>query len=313
MSGTTSREADPSLSDALVTGASGFLGSRLVARLVERGTTVTCTTRAAGPPSKDRVVWRECDLTEPASVAELFTATRPAVVFHLASHVSGLREPENVHLTLAGNLTAAVNVLLAALEVGSRRVVLAGSYEEPEPGTAPRSPYAAAKAGATAYARMFSSLYGLSTVVLRPAMIYGPGQRDTSKLIPYVARCFLAGETPVLGSGRRPIDWVYVDDVVAAFELASTAAGVDGEVIDIGSGELHTITEVVSILQAATGAVDGPKFGGLPDRPSEQILAADTARAERLLGWRAATSLEDGLSRTVESIRSTIGLSTGTG
>ncbi len=170
VSGTTSRDADPSLSDALVTGASGFLGSRLVARLVERGTTVTCTTRAAGPPSNDRVVWRECDLTEPASVAELFTATRPAVVFHLASHVSGLREPENVHLTLAGNLTAAVNVLLAALEVGSRRVVLAGSYEEPEPGTAPRSPYAAAKAGATAYARMFSSLYGLSTVVLRPVV-----------------------------------------------------------------------------------------------------------------------------------------------
>jgi nucleoside-diphosphate-sugar epimerase len=225
-------------------------------------------------------------------------------VFHLASHVSGLREPETVAVTFAGNLTAAVNVLLAALQIGSKRVVLAGSYEEPEAGIAPRSPYAAAKAGATAYSRMFSSLYGLSTVVLRPAMIYGPGQPDTSKLIPYVARCFLEGETPVLGSGRRPIDWVYVDDVVSAFEMAATTPGVDGEVIDIGSGELHTIAEVVSMLRAVTGAAGDAEFGGLADRPSEQIQAADTARAEQLLGWRATTSLEEGLKRTVESIRS---------
>ena len=303
MSDEESKQSDSPHADALVTGATGFLGSRLVAHLVSRGITVTCTTRSTSPPASDGVRWRWCDLTKPTAVKDLFVETRPTVVFHLASHVSGLREPENVPVTFAGNLTAAVNVLLAALHVGSQRVVLAGSYEEPEPGAAPRSPYAAAKAGATAYARMFSSLYGLSTVVLRPAMIYGPGQPDTSKLIPYVARCFLAGETPVLGSGRRPIDWVYVDDVVAAFAMAATTPGVDGEVIDVGSGELHTIAEVVSVLRALTGATEDAEFGGLRERSSEQILAADTRRAEQLLGWRATTSLEEGLTRTVESIR----------
>jgi nucleoside-diphosphate-sugar epimerase len=287
---------------ALVTGATGFLGSRLVHRLVSRGVTVTCTTRSANPPPLDGVRWRRCDLTQAVSVAEIFDETRPSLVFHLASHVSGLREPENVQPTFAGNLTAAVSVLLAALRVGSQRVVLAGSYEEPAPGSVPRSPYAAAKAGATAYAQMFWTLYGLSTVVLRPAMIYGPGQTDTSKLIPYVARCFLAGEAPTLGSGRRPIDWVYVDDVVSAFEMAATASGADGEVIDVGSGDLHTIAEVVSVLRAVTGASADAHFGGLPDRPEEQVLAADTARAEHILGWRSSTSLEEGLMRTVASI-----------
>jgi nucleoside-diphosphate-sugar epimerase len=304
MSDDESTQTDPLRPGVLVTGATGFLGSRLVAHLVGRGIAVTCTTRSTAPLAEDSVRWRQCDLTKPTAVTDLFAETRPALVFHLASHVSGLREPENVPLTLAGNLTAAVNVLLGALHVGSQRVVLAGSYEEPEPGAAPRSPYAAAKAGATAYARMFSSLYGLSTVVLRPAMIYGPGQPDTSKLIPYVARCFLAGEIPVLGSGRRPIDWVYVDDVVAAFAMAATTPGVDGEVIDIGSGELHTIAEVVSVLRALTGATEDAEFGGLGERSSEQILAADTARAEQLLGWRSTTSLQEGLTRTVESIRS---------
>jgi len=304
MSDDESPETDPPPADALVTGATGFLGSRLVAHLVGRGISVTGTTRSTAPPARNGVRWRRCDLTKPTAVTDLFAETRPAVVFHLASHVSGSREPEHVPVTLAGNLTAAVNVLLAALQVGSQRVVLAGSYEEPEPGAAPRSPYAAAKAGATAYARMFSSLYGLSTVVLRPAMIYGPGQPDTSKLIPYVARCLLAGETPVLGSGRRPIDWVYIDDVVEAFEMAATTPRVDGEAIDIGSGELHTIAEVVSVLRVVTGASVDAEFGGLPDRPAEQVLAADTARAERLLGWRATTTLEEGLTRTVEAIRS---------
>jgi nucleoside-diphosphate-sugar epimerase len=291
----------------LVTGGSGFLGGRLVTRLLADGATVTCTTRIAGrSPDTRNVTWRVCDLTDERAVRALFTEVTPEVVFHLAGHVSGLRDAENVVPTLVGNLVSSVNVLLAALAAGSRRVVLAGSYEEPESDATPRSPYAASKIGATGYARMFASLYGLSTIVLRPAMIYGPGQRDGSKLIPYVTRCFLAGEAPVLGSGKRPIDWVYVDDVVDAFVSAATAEGLDGEVIDVGSGELHTITEVVEILASETCAMTGAQFGGLADRPSEHVTAADTERARRLLGWTATTSLTEGLALTVKAVRSTL-------
>jgi nucleoside-diphosphate-sugar epimerase len=153
---------------------------------------------------------------------------------------------------------------------------------------------------------MFASLYGLSTVVLRPAMIYGPGQRDAAKLIPYVTRCFLTGEVPVLSSGQRPIDWVYVDDVVEAFAMAAVAPRLGGDVIDIGSGRLHTVAEIVRMLATATGAALEPRFGGLPDRAAEHVAAADTETARRVLGWTSITPLEEGLARTVEDVRATL-------
>lgn len=296
----------------LVTGATGFLGSRLVERLRAERTTTVCTTRALDPAHDvdPELIWRECDLTEAESVRTLFQDVEPSIVFHLASHVSGARDADNVRPTLTANLLAAVNVLLAALDAGSGRVVLAGSYEEPDTAELPRSPYAAAKAAATAYARMFSALYGLSTVVLRPAMIYGPGQRDTAKLIPYVTRCFLTGEIPVVSSGQRPIDWVFVDDVVDAFLSAGAAPGLDGEVIDIGSGELATVAAVVHLLAAATGTTVEAHFGGLPDRQAEHVAAADTERALRLLGWRATTPLEEGVARTVADVRAALAAGT---
>ncbi len=291
----------------LVTGASGFVGSRLLGQLLATGAAVTCTTRRTPPARTERnVAWMTCDLTSEGAVQDLFENARPTVVYHFAGHVSGLREPENVRPALAGNLIATVNVLLGAQATGTQRVVLAGSYEEPKADAPPRSPYAASKSAATAYARMFTALYGLSTVILRPAMIYGPGQRDTSKLIPYVTRCFLAGEEPRLGSNIRPIDWVYVDDVADAFVKAATAPDVDGEVIELGSGKLHPVAEIVGLLALETRAMTAARFGGLPDRPMEQVEAADTEKARRLLGWVATTPLTDGLARTVDDIRSTL-------
>ena len=288
----------------LVTGGSGFLGSSLVGRLVREGHDVVCPTRSTDRDDLDPgAAWETCDLADKGEVDALFAAAKPELVFHIAGLASGIREPSNVEPTLAGNLIASVNVLLASLAAGARRVVLTGSYEEPEIGTAPRSPYAASKAAATAYARMFSLLYDLSTVVLRPAMVYGPGQRDAAKLIPYVTRCFLTGEAPELSSGVRTVDWVYIDDVTEAYLAAAVTPGLGGEVIDIGSGELHSIRDVVEILAAKTAASTPARFGELPDRPAELAGAADTTRALELLGWRARTSLDEGLSRTVEAFR----------
>jgi nucleoside-diphosphate-sugar epimerase len=230
---------------------------------------------------------------------------RPDLVIHLASHVSGDRALGAVLPTVRDNLLTTVNLLLAACETGAPRVVIAGSMESDleNPRAIPGSPYAAAKTAASTYARMFHALYDLPLVHLRIFMVYGPGQRDTTKLIPYVTTALLRGEQPDLTSGSRKVDWVYVDDVVAAVITAALAADANGKVIDVGSGELVTIRAVVDQIRQLVGGATQPRFGALSDRPLEHERVANVSRTFDLLGWRPATSLDDGLARTVQWYR----------
>src|SRR5205807_310545 len=106
-----------------------------------------------------------------------------------------------------------VNVLTSAAEIGCERVIVTGSSEEPVcPGTVPCSPYAAAKVSSTCYSQLFHDLFHLRVIVPRVFMTYGPGQHDTTKLVPYTVLSLLRGEAPHLASGKRMVDWIYVDD-----------------------------------------------------------------------------------------------------
>jgi nucleoside-diphosphate-sugar epimerase len=189
-----------------------------------------------------------------------------------------------------------VNLLSSAAEVGCSRFILSGSQEEPVPDGAevtPCSPYAITKWAGGAYARMFHALYQLPIVILRLFMVYGPAQQDLQKLIPYAIRSMLDGEAPLLMSGTRPVDWIYVDDVVEALLAAAQAPHVEGKTIDIGSGRLVTVRNVVERLAQFTGCGIAPRFGAKPDRMFEQVRVADTKSAKEFLDWTAQVSLDE--------------------
>ena len=290
----------------LITGAAGFIGSHLLARLCEAGAEVHAVSRAARAPAEGGLRWWRADLAELERVQSLMREVRPEIIYHLASHVSGSRNLKLVDSTFRSNLMSAVNLLTAAAEIGGCRVVLTGSLEEPdasEPAAAPSSPYAAAKWAVSGYGRMFATLYGLPVVLLRVFMVYGPAQRDLTKLVPYVTLCLLRGETPKLSSGLREVDWVFVDDVVDAFLAAGMAAAVDGNTVDVGSGSLVTIRSVVEQLVQLIDPRISPQFGALPDRPFEQVRRADVSAAASAIGWSPRTSLGQGLKHTVEWYR----------
>jgi UDP-glucose 4-epimerase len=246
--------------------------------------------------------WWQADLTDADAVARLVSRIRPDAIYHVAGHASGSRSLDAVLPSLNDNLVAAVNVLIAAAQSDCELVLLTGSLEEPEPvpgERVPTSPYAAAKQAAGSFGRMFVALHELPVVNLRVFMVYGPGQLDQAKLVPYVVTSFLRGEAPKLSSGARPVDWVYVEDVADAFVAAAKRPDLAGETVDVGSGELVTVRSLVEQIAETMGAVP-PEFGTLPDRPLETVRAADVERTREQLGWRPGTSLADGLSATIE-------------
>ncbi len=289
----------------LVTGASGFIGRRLTRRLRELGADVEPASRKSAPQGEEQH-WHQVDLADPKAAEHLVAETQPAAAFHLASQVTESRERKVVLPTFHANLASTVYLLDALSEQGCKRIVQAGSLEEPEPGdpvSTPTSPYAAAKWSAGAYARMFHQLWSTPVVLARLFMVYGPEQRDLSKLVPHVVTSLLLGGEPQLGSGKRPVDWVYVDDVVEGLLRLGLAEGVEGLQVDLGSGKLVPVRAVVEQIYAQLAPGKQPPFGGIPDRQMEPVRVARVEETGELMGWTPTVALEDGLARTADWYR----------
>ena len=207
--------------------------------------------------------------------------------------------------TLHSNFLSTVNLLTACTEVGCDRVVLAGSLEEPDldrDTISLSSPYAAAKWASSAYAGMFHELYQTPVVIAKIFMVYG-AEQNLRFLIPYVISSLLSGESPQVSSGKRPVDWIYIDDLMSGLLAIASAPAIEGQTIDLGSGTLTTVREVVERLGNWIDRQIQPAFGAIPDRPMERVRVADTTNAYAKLGWKAATSLEEGLKLTVDWYR----------
>ena len=281
----------------LVTGGSGFIGRHLCSRLVRDGHQVHITSRRPAPAEFKGPTWHQADLSDLAAARQVLARVEPEIVFHLAGTVGASPDLSLVLPTFQSLLASTVNLLLAAKEIGCQRIVLSGSLTEPD-GATPQSPYAAAKWAAAGYGRMFHSLYETPVVVLRPFMTYGPGQAPT-KLVPSVTLSLLRREPPRLSSGRYSSDWVYIADVIEGFVAAATTPGIEGKTIDLGTGRLVPMTDIVNRLITIVGGGVRPEFGALPDRPNENLITADTSEAAKNLGWRSTTPLDAGLRKTV--------------
>jgi nucleoside-diphosphate-sugar epimerase len=290
----------------LVTGATGFIGAHLCRQLLEYNTTVHGISRNPPPQNREDIHWWRGDLVDFEFMQKVTVEAKPDIMFHLGSHVAGSRSLELVLPTFHSNLSSTVNLLTAATQTGCHRIILAGSMEEPEYGNVcavPCSPYAAAKWASNGYARMFHTLYQTPVNIARIFMVYGPAQNDLKKLIPYVILSLLRGESPKLTSGHRQIDWIYVDDVVQGLMAMACASNLQGDIVDLGSGELVTINNIVEKLVEIIDPGIIPRFGSLPERPLEQIRIARVSESTAKIHWKPQISLDEGLNRTVSWYR----------
>ena len=250
--------------------------------------------------------WSQADIRDAHSVRRLLRIVRPQIVFHLAGHVTGQRDLTEVIPTFQTNLASTIYLLVAMVEQGCERAILAGSCESPAASEVqtPCSPYSASKWSVAAYADMFRALFPISIVVPRIFITYGPGLQDTRKIIPYTILSMLRGERPKLGNGRRMVDWIYIDDVIEGLIRAAFATHLVQDIFDLGSGALVSIRSLVSRIAEMVGNGAEADFGALPERLLEHERVADTGFLEHTFGWKPATSLDEGLKNTVEWFRS---------
>ena len=288
-----------------LSGASGFIGRHLVALLHRHGANVV-TLRRPGSPALPYATTRThvLDFSDTRACAASLRRLRPTHAIHLAGFASSDRSVASISRSLDINLVSSMNFVLGAMDaVPEARVVLAGTLETSNPWlglTEVGSPYGISKAMLEILSGGLSQLYGANLINAKIGMTYGPDDPNEHRLVPTVINSLLRNEAPTLSSGTRRCDWIYVEDVAEGL-LHAALLGEDGRPpsIDIGSGELTSIREVTEMLRRLVGSEAQPSYDTGLDRPNEQERAADAAATETLLGWRARTSLADGLARTV--------------
>jgi UDP-glucose 4-epimerase len=306
----------------MVSGGAGFIGSNLVDALLARGDEVTVVDDLStgrrqnlDPALEAGARLAELDIRDAAALVELAREAQPESIFHLAAQIDVRRSVADPAFDASINVGGTATMLEAARAAGSSRFVFSSTggaiYGEGEgqdlpldegAPIAPLSPYGQSKYAAEGYLALDERLYGVSGVSLRFGNVYGPRQDPLGEAGVIAIFCgrLEAGERPtVYGDGTQTRDYIYVGDVVAA-ALAAAESEASGP-INIGTGVETDVLELAARLGELAGKEFEPEFA--PARTGEvQRIALDPGRAERELGWRAATGLEEGLRLTLDAI-----------
>ncbi len=303
----------------LVTGAGGFIGSHLVEALATAGARVRALVHyhsrgdwgqleRVAPDVRAAIEVVAGDLRDPFFVDRAVAGCER--VFHLGAVIpipySYVAPSEYVDTNVRGTL----HVLEAVRHHAVQRLIHVSTSETY--GTAQRtpideshplqaqSPYAASKIGADQLAEAYARSFAVPVVTVRPFNTYGPRQ-SARAFLPAVLTQALTSEVVRVGALEPVRDMNYVSDTVAGLVAAATAPGVEGAVINLGSGRGVSMRELLEIALAAVGRrprIEAEEARRRPERSEVMTLVCDATRARERLGWTSRVGLEEGVRRT---------------
>lgn len=304
----------------LVTGAAGFIGSRVAQQLLDRGDSVIGVDNLNDAYDIRLKTWRleslephpgfrfeRFDIAEREPLRRLFDAHAFDGVLNLAARAGVRQSVADPWIYYHTNLTGTLNLLDACVEHEVRKLVLASTSslygaENPRPFTEsvdtsrPLSPYAASKKAAETLCYTYHYLHGIDVTVLRYFTVYGPGGRPDMSLFRFVQWIREGRPVRVFGDGRQERDFTYVDDVARGTIAALKPLGY--EIINLGSDEPVVLADAIALVERETGH----KAGIVSEpRHAADVLAtwADISRAAELLDWRPETPFAEGVARLV--------------
>ena len=309
----------------LVTGAAGFIGSRLAKALLDRGDRVVGLDNLndyyplihkrrhlADLLPHANFTFLEKDLRDADAMLEVMKAHRPQAVAHLAAMAAVRYSVQHPLIYGQINVQGSMNLLDAARQIGTPRLVLASTgssygastpvpFVETAAADRPLAPYPASKRAMELMAHSFHHLFKLPTAILRFFNVYGPQGRPD--MMPWQwTRMILSGQTLTLYSaGRLKRDWTYINDIVDGF-VAALDHEFAYEIINLGCSRPVENIEFVRTLEKLLGR--SAQIVDAPCPPSEpQITYADITKARRLLGYDPKVGIEEGLARFVKWVK----------
>ena len=299
----------------LAVGGAGFIGSHVVDALQADGAVVTVLDNLSSGNAanlSEKTVLKVGDVRDKEAVRAVLSGGVDCV-FHLAAQIDVRRAVEDPGLDAQVNVGGTINVLNACVEVHVRRFVMSSTggalYGEPstlpadeQSAIQPLSPYGVSKYCAEQYIEYFHRMYGLETVILRYANVYGPRQDPTGEggVVGIFARRILLGQPCIVyGDGEQTRDFVFVDDIAQANMLAMQ--GPLGT-FNIGTGVETSLNGLLAVFERVVGHPVAREYA-LARAGEVQRIALNAEKARHELGWKPSVSLEDGLARTLAWVR----------
>ncbi len=308
-----------------VTGAAGFVGSRLSKVLLARGDEVVGLDNFSDyyPIEHKRrhlrdltgtkgFVFVEADLRDASKLASLFKEHRPDAVAHMAAMAAVRYSVQHPLIYGEVNVQGSMNLLDAARQIGQPTCVLASTgsvygadtpvpFKEDAKADRPLAPYPASKRAMELMAHCYHHLWKLPTTVVRFFNVYGPHGRPDMMPWQWTLQILRGEPLTLYSAGRLKRDWTYIDDIVAGL-IAAIDKKLDWEIVNLGCGCPVENVEFVKVLEELLGkkavVVD------TPCPPSEPVVTfADVSKARKLLGYAPKVRIEEGLKNFVRWMR----------